>query len=292
VAGHFDLVVSCSHFRFFPHPHRVEIVAPVTQVTTERLQAAAAKWPDLFADAPHPWIVLLVGGSSPQYRLDPETARSMGTRLGALARRNGGTVFAVTSPRTGEQVAAELQHALAGAGRVHQWRAHAKENPYLAYLAGADAIVVTGESESMLAEAVATRKPVYVYDVPKRPLGPVQLATDWITKRAYRKNRKLKGTIRPQQGLEYICARLIQHGFVLPPRDMSVLHRQLFDCGAARPFDDTLELTAPVVLDETATVVERIKTLLGYRDTEADGQLVREGVMASAERAATGAPPR
>jgi hypothetical protein len=28
VASRFDLVVSCSHFRFFPHPHRVEIVAP------------------------------------------------------------------------------------------------------------------------------------------------------------------------------------------------------------------------------------------------------------------------
>ena len=32
-------------------------------------------------------------------------------------------------------------------------------------------IVVTGESESMVAEAVATQKPVYVAAVPERPLG-------------------------------------------------------------------------------------------------------------------------
>jgi hypothetical protein len=46
------------------------------------------------------------------------------------------------------------------------WGAGAsEENPYFAYLALADELVVTGESMSMLAEACATDKPVFIFDL-------------------------------------------------------------------------------------------------------------------------------
>ncbi|MEN8176871.1 MAG: ELM1/GtrOC1 family putative glycosyltransferase, partial [Pseudomonadota bacterium] len=43
------------------------------------------------------------------------------------------------------------------------------ENPYLAYLALADRLVVTGESMSMLAEAVASGAPLYLFDLADCP---------------------------------------------------------------------------------------------------------------------------
>ena len=45
----------------------------------------------------------------------------------------------------------------------------AAENPYLGYLALADSFIVTCESMSMLTEACATRKPVYMFDLHTGP---------------------------------------------------------------------------------------------------------------------------
>ena len=43
-----------------------------------------------------------------------------------------------------------------------------------------------------------------------------------------------RGTIRPQQGLERWCSRLVAEGSVLPPRDLERLHAELARRGAAR----------------------------------------------------------
>jgi hypothetical protein len=47
---------------------------------------------------------------------------------------------------------------------MHRWGMRPQDNPYLAYLALADRLVVTGESMSMLAEAAATHRPLYIFD--------------------------------------------------------------------------------------------------------------------------------
>jgi uncharacterized protein len=266
VASGFDLVVSCSHFRLPPHPHRIEITAPLTQVTAERLAGATARWPKLFGDAPRPRIVLLVGGTSRDHRFDSAVARELGQAVGAFARKAGGFVFAVTSPRTGEAASAALEAGLGGAGRIHRWRHADKDNPYLAYVAGADAIVVTGDSESMLSEATTTAKPVYIYPIPTRARGPVHWLAERITRRAYSRPKKKKGTVRPQQGLEYLCSRLIERGLVVPPRDLSVLHRELEERGVARPFGAPLDLGATQPLDELAVVVARVRAMMGWSD--------------------------
>src|SRR5262249_9629003 len=49
--------------------------------------------------------------------------------------------------------------------RIFCWGPDAGANPYFAFLALADSIVVTCDSASMLAEACATRKPVYMFDL-------------------------------------------------------------------------------------------------------------------------------
>ena len=47
---------------------------------------------------------------------------------------------------------------------IHHWTEAGDANPYLAYLALADQLVVTGESMSMLTEASFTCKPLYIFD--------------------------------------------------------------------------------------------------------------------------------
>ena len=62
-----------------------------------------------------------------------------------------------------------LEAAIDCPADVYRWFRGAAENPYLGYLALADSIIVTCESMSMLTEACATRKPVYMFDLHTGP---------------------------------------------------------------------------------------------------------------------------
>jgi mitochondrial fission protein ELM1 len=266
LAGLFDLVVTCAHFRLPPHPRRIETVAPLTQVTPERLAQAAESWQGLFDNTPHPRIALLVGGTSARHRLDAETARRMGEEVRAFAQAAGGVVFATTSRRTGPEATEALSLGLGESNYVHRWQPGQRDNPYLAYLALADVLVVTGESESMLAEAAATGKPVYIYPLPERPPGLMARFKGWVVAHAHARPLNKRGTVRPQQGLEYLCARLIERGIVRPPRDLQALHQKLIGLGIARLFGEPLEIGQRPALCEIDKVARRVRALLGLSE--------------------------
>ena len=264
VAGRFDLAVTCWHFRLPPHPRRIETLIPFSAVNSAALADAAERRREVWRDAQRPRIALLVGGSSANHRLDAEAARRIGRDVAALARGAGGSVLATTSPRTGEAATDALAEGLGADAFLYRWRRGGAENPYQALLGAADAIVVTGDSESMLAEAVATKKPVYVAQVPELPPGPRRRFAEWVMRRASARPRKqAKGTVRPQQGIEYLCARLVERAIVRPPRDVSALHRELARRGLARPLGATLDLTPPPPLTEWEEVAARVRALLG-----------------------------
>jgi mitochondrial fission protein ELM1 len=194
----------------------------------------------------------------------------MGKEVRAFAEGAGGSVFAVTSPRTSAEATAALSTGLGDSHHLHRWRKGERDNPYLAHLASADVIVVTGDSESMLAEAAAAGKPTYIYPIPERPSGLRRRLSAWVTRIAYSQPRKKKGTIRPQQGREYLCARLIENGIVRPPHDLGPLHQEMIRMEIARPFGVPLELEPRATLREVEVVAHRVRELLGLTaETEA-----------------------
>lgn len=259
----FDLAVTCAHFRLPSHPRRIETLAPLNAVSEERLAEAARRWTTLFAGAARPRVGLIVGGSSATHVLDAAAARRMAEEVRAWAEAAGASLFAITSPRTGEEVSEALAAALGGAAHLHRWRKGEQENPYLGFLAVPDVLVVTGESESMLAEAIATGKPVYIYPLPERPPALRIRIAGAVTDRAYSRPRKDKGTVRPQQRSEYVCARLIERGIVRPPRDLGRMHQALIERGFALPFGAPLSTERRPPLREIDEVVERVRGLFG-----------------------------
>ena len=274
----FDLVVSCAYFRFPPHPQRIEVTAPLTQIAPERLAGAARQWQHIFDKAPHPWIAVLVGGSTQRHCLDAKTARDMGEKIHAFAHEGGGSLFITTSRRTGPQATKALQAALRHPSYIHQWQPGQQDNPYFAYLALADVLVVTGESESMLAEAAATGKPVYIYPLPERPLGVLAQLKEWLIRGAQSDSLNARGTPRPQQGWAFVCAWLIKYGFVRPRRDLNILHHALVQRGIAHFFEESSQelLRKPLptsrhpLSQEIDDVACRVRILLGRtEDTSA-----------------------
>jgi len=266
-----DISIVCEHFRLPPHPRRIETGAPVTQVNPERLETAADTWRDQVEAAPRPWIMLLVGGATARHELTPDQADRLGAEVRAFAERLHGTVFATTSRRTDHAAAEALAASLGPRHSVYAWRPDRADNPYLGYLALADLLIVTGESESMLAEAVATEKPVYIYPLAERSAGVLERAKDWILMRAQSQQRNKRGRPRPQRGLAYVCGRLIERGIVQPRRDLNALHVALIERGSATFFPDAgvsnnpLELRPRPALRELDRVTEQVRGLLPFR---------------------------
>lgn len=262
----FDVVITPFYYGFPPHPHRIETVAPLNELTQESLDRVKQRWPNLFDNAPHPHIVFVVGGSTARFKFTPDMARTIGNQLKHLAQKCHGKIFAVTSPRTGKDLSHALESTLLPDHFVHKWEPNQPDNPYFAYLAGADVIIVTGESESMLAEVASLGKPVYIVPLPENsPTWKVRLS-EKIIQRAQSQPLNKRGTARPQQGLERLCARLIRAGLVQPRRNLTMLHDSLIKNGIARPFGEPIKNGTRPQLKETETVARKVKATLGIFD--------------------------
>ncbi|MGH0032665.1 MAG: ELM1/GtrOC1 family putative glycosyltransferase, partial [Myxococcota bacterium] len=181
-----------------------------------------------------------------------------------FAARCGGSLLVTTSRRLSAASTRALADAVPDAALVHAWRPDDPDNPYLGLLAWADALVITADSESMLAEACSLGKPVFVAALPvRRSFRLLSLLREWVWRRSLGKPAGPRGTPRPQQGLELWCARAIERGWVRPTRDLDRLHTSLEAHGAARPFHDDAEPFEPKALDDRAAAVAAVRELMG-----------------------------
>lgn len=135
-------------------------------VTREKLAAAAQHFNVRLSYLPRPLIAVLVGGSNKYQNCSPATMHLMADQLIAATRECGGSLAVTTSRRTGDENEGVLCERLR-AVPLFFWDG-LEDNPYLGLLALADAIVVTSDSVSMVSEACATGKPVYVFDMGER----------------------------------------------------------------------------------------------------------------------------
>jgi mitochondrial fission protein ELM1 len=158
----FDLVIPMRHDPVAAGPNVVPIDLALHDVTPALLAGAAEAWRARFAHLPRPLTGVLLGGATKRHAFTVEQGRALAERLKAL-RAEGG--LAITpSRRTPEEVKAVLREAFAGDPGVLLWD-ETGDNPYRGILALSDRIVATGDSVSMVSEAVATGHPVAVFDL-------------------------------------------------------------------------------------------------------------------------------
>ena len=157
-----DLIWVQEHDRLRGPNVVVSLLAP-HRISTGRLAAARAHLDPRIAALPEPRVAVLVGGDSRHHRFEPGDIGRFTAGLGDLVS-SGASLAVTTSRRTPPALLAALRE-IAGAPAHFLWEANGPgENPYLALLAGADAIVATADSTNMVGEAVATGKPVLVFE--------------------------------------------------------------------------------------------------------------------------------
>lgn len=264
MARHYDAVVTPLHCRMPPDPRRYDTIAPLNSISPQQLTEASSQWPGLLDGLPRPVVVFLVGGDTPRFRLSADDATAMAQQVRQRAEEIGGSVVAITSRRTSLAASQALQAVLGEPHRLYLWQPDRSVNPYRALLAQADVLVVTGESESMLAEAAATRAPLYI--LPVTELRPTRLKSrlrEWCVSRAYACFSRELEKEKPPPPVDALFAWLMRHGLLRTRRDMDMLHRALFDRGRARPFGEPLQTTPQQPLPPEAQEVARwLKELL------------------------------
>lgn len=160
----FDLIVTTPQYGL---PDAPNVLANALPLTAPR--AAADPDPGV-ATAARPRLLVLVGGDSPPRVLDAAAARALVEASLARATTAGGSLLVATSPRTRPEAVAALKAALADAPVDVRLSVFGDgRNDYAAFLAAADAIVVTDDSAAMTADAVLSGAPVTLYRLPRRP---------------------------------------------------------------------------------------------------------------------------
>jgi hypothetical protein len=193
----FDLVIVPAQYRTPSDPKVVRLELPLIPVNFDAVDAAGAAWAARLAHLPRPLTAVLVGGATQPFVFDAEVARAMLARI--VAQTGGaGSLYITTSRRTQPEAADALQAALPPNATLFRWQADTQpgDNPYLGLLAHADRFVVTGDSVSMMVEVARLGRPLAIFPLPEHGF-------------ALRRDGGDKG------------------------RDITAIHRVLFDRGAA-----------------------------------------------------------
>jgi mitochondrial fission protein ELM1 len=240
----FDLVVSNRQYLLSASDNVIVNDLPLTDLTVDSLAADRTAWVAKWVGLPHPWTVVLVGGDSGPLVFSQEHAQELARQINARVAKRGGSVLLTTSGRTPPRSADTLLRTLQSPAFVHRWPS-SEANPYRGLLACGDEFIVTADSMSMLAEACATGKPVYLFDYSDEARG-------WLTPSAYR--------------WKPFVHRLAMS--VGPPRmrrDVRRIHAALLDAGRVRRLGSAEGDTNAVTNqnEDLTRTVERVRALLG-----------------------------
>ena len=160
---HFDLVVAMAHDRIASTGNVIKVTTALHDVTPARLAVAAGQWRERLAPL-GPFTGALVGGDTARGVFNTGDQLRFIEGLKRLRQGSGHGLAITPSRRTPPAFRRRLVDAFGSDKGTFVWDGEG-DNPYLGILALADQLVVTGDSISMVSEALATEHPVAVFDL-------------------------------------------------------------------------------------------------------------------------------
>lgn len=133
------------------------------KITAQKLADARKAFPD-FEKFASSRVAVLIGGKSKAYDVTEEMIGKLISDLKNLQEKENTSLMMTVSRRTGEENINLLKEAFPQNERTCFWDGTG-ENPYMAYLAYADYILVTADSVSMISDALSTGKPTFIINM-------------------------------------------------------------------------------------------------------------------------------
>jgi hypothetical protein len=275
-----DLAVTRKGAALFPHPHRLEIGRPL--VSAKPSSSPSPRWRERIDAIKRPRIALLLGSGTRRLGLDRAAAEDLGKLVAESASGMGASILVSASRHAAPEVFEGCLRGIGNAALVHHETSDQRpdERAWSAILEAADVFVLAGLGETTLAEICATGRPVYLSPqlrvVPNLWLQVRDRVVAAILARAEARPANDRGTTRPQQGLELLCARLVARGWIRARRDVEALRGRLVRSGQARLLRapiraGDLEGFAPPAAFEVDMVAARVRQMFGVDAEEGAG---------------------
>jgi mitochondrial fission protein ELM1 len=249
-----DLVIAPPQFHLPPRPNVLSLDLPLMRVDVAAVATAAQAWRARLADLPRPLVALLVGGPTKPYRFDAAVAARLLDDACAVTRRDGGSLYVTTSRRTPPAVVAALEAGLPAGTRLYRWDGGG-DNPYHALLGLADRFIVTGDSISMMVEVARSGKPLAISALPEDGRLP-RLRSALGRRLAAIEESSAASIIRRLADVLYRL-RIAKYA-----RDLSEIHRRLYERGLAVPLGAPFQPPHAHLPDDLARATERVLALM------------------------------
>jgi mitochondrial fission protein ELM1 len=253
----FDLIVTTPQYRLPERPNVLHNTTPLHRITQARLAAEAETWRPRFGQLPEPFVAVIIGGNSGPFTFDTVAGARLARQASDLAESLGGSLLVTTSARSSAASVEAFERDVRVPAHIYRWSKDSAENPYFALLGLAHSIVVTGDSMSMLTEACATAKPVYIFDLGVgnhamriRPPGQTAGSTPSGSERS--KGVHLQAFIY-RLGMRFGPQRLT--------RDIRIIHGKLVDNGHAVWLGDPYPEQPPPPVESVERAVARVRAL-------------------------------
>ncbi len=283
-----DLAVTRRGEAIFPHPRLIEVERPLVAT------AARAARPGLLAAR-----LTAIAGTKLVVRLDADeqSAGRESQASEALARivvesaaRLRASILLSGSLRCSparfdafRRQLGDVAFADCAGGTASARESGEIEEAWPLLLAAGEVFVVVAGSDTTLAEVCGVGRPVFLVSAPmateRRSSVPERLReafAEIVLARARARPANDRGTTRPQDGLEWLAARLVAGGFVRPRRPADALRASLLASGHARMLSAALsgadlEGFPTRLSSELEQVVARVHALLGTNPANSTG---------------------
>ncbi len=247
-AEEFDLIISTPQYLIPDRDNVVRLGLPLMRADPVAIRDEAARWKDRLCALPRPLTAVLVGGPTKPFQLNAQIARDFVARVAETLGQEG-TLFFSTSRRTPPEVVDALESLLPENAELFRWQAERPDNPYLALLGLADRCVVTGDSTSMMVEALRAGQTLVIYPLPTGDGGLHRLIT---------------GALGPPKAggpAALITEGIYRLGLVGYGRDLTALHEDMIRRGLATPIGEQPPQAPAEIPDDLGIVVERVRAL-------------------------------
>jgi mitochondrial fission protein ELM1 len=244
----FDLLITTPQYRLPERDNILHNTTTLHRVTADRLAAEANGWRSHYKHLPSPYIGVILGGNSGPYAFGRQAAAHMAKQVSALARKKNASLLVTSSARTFTRALRAFEQNLSVPYELYRWHPGGSDNPYFGILGLSDALVVTADSVSMLSEACATGREVYMAE-----LGGYGYPM--------REGSKLSVDFR-SSALMY--SWMMRFGHQRLSRDLRLVHRALLEQGRVVWLgDDFDKAPAQPAVSDMQRAVMRVRSLFG-----------------------------
>lgn len=190
--GQYDVVAMPLHNSiqsdFSSQDNVITTIGAPNRINEISLKQEAARWKSRLQDCPKPRLVVLLGGPITAFKFGKAEVSEMLKPAIALAQAKNYALLVTTSRRTPKEVTQTARRLIQTSKVKHYfWTGDdplERDNPFLAFLANCEAIVVSADSISMISESCSANKPVYVWGMDAMPRKKFRTFYDILKKQS------------------------------------------------------------------------------------------------------------